>query len=91
MPVRDIAVVGFSAGGIDPLLRLVEALPADFPGAVFVVHHFPPPSVSAREAEHGSNILRQTLRESPVREPLDAEAEPETRDMAAVSRGLELA
>jgi hypothetical protein len=47
MPVRDIVVVGFSAGGIEPLLRLVEALPADFPGAVFVVHHFPPQSVSA--------------------------------------------
>ena len=47
MPVRDIVVVGFSAGGIEPLLRLVGALPADFPGAVFVVHHFPPQSVSA--------------------------------------------
>jgi two-component system chemotaxis response regulator CheB len=47
MPVRDIAVVGFSAGGIEPLLRLVGALPADFPGAMFVVHHFPPQSVSA--------------------------------------------
>lgn len=47
MPVRDIAVVGFSAGGIEPLLRLVGALPADFPASVFVVHHFPPQSVSA--------------------------------------------
>ena len=47
MPVHDIVVVGFSAGGIEPLLRLVGALPADFPGAVFVVHHFPPQSVSA--------------------------------------------
>lgn len=47
MAVHDIVVVGFSAGGIDPLLRLVGNLPADFPGAVFVVHHFPPRSVSA--------------------------------------------
>ncbi len=47
MPVHDIVVLGFSAGGIEPLLRLVGALPADFPGAVFVVHHFPPQSVSA--------------------------------------------
>jgi two-component system, chemotaxis family, protein-glutamate methylesterase/glutaminase len=39
--------VGFSAGGIEPLLRLVGALPADFPGSVFVVHHFPPQSISA--------------------------------------------
>ena len=54
MPVRDIAVVGFSAGGIEPLLRLVGGLPADFPGAVFVVHHFPPQSVSALP-----NILRR--------------------------------
>jgi two-component system chemotaxis response regulator CheB len=47
MPVHDIVVVGFSAGGIEPLLRLVGALPADFPGAVCIVHHFPPQSVSA--------------------------------------------
>jgi two-component system, chemotaxis family, protein-glutamate methylesterase/glutaminase len=55
MAVRDIVVVGFSAGGIDPLLQLVGALPADFPGAVFVVHHFPPQSVSALPA-----ILKRT-------------------------------
>lgn len=54
MPVRDIVVLGFSAGGIEPLLRLVGALPADFPGAAFVVHHFPPQSVSALP-----NILRR--------------------------------
>jgi two-component system chemotaxis response regulator CheB len=47
MPVHDIVVVGFSAGGIEPLLRLVGALPADFPGAVCIVHHFPPQSISA--------------------------------------------
>lgn len=47
MAVHDIVVVGFSAGGIDPLRRFVGALPADFPGAMFVVHHFPPQSVSA--------------------------------------------
>jgi two-component system, chemotaxis family, protein-glutamate methylesterase/glutaminase len=54
MPVRDIVVLGFSAGGIEPLLRLVGALPPDFPGAAFVVHHFPPQSVSALP-----NILRR--------------------------------
>jgi two-component system chemotaxis response regulator CheB len=45
---------------------------------------------AAREAEHGSNILRRTLLKSPTHEPLDAEAEPENKDVAAVSRGLEL-
>jgi two-component system chemotaxis response regulator CheB len=55
MTVHDIVVVGFSAGGIDPLLRLVGALPADYPGAIFIVHHFPPQSVSALPA-----ILKRT-------------------------------
>jgi two-component system chemotaxis response regulator CheB len=50
MPIHDIVVVGFSAGGIDPLLQLVGALPADFPAALFIVHHFPPHSVSALPA-----------------------------------------
>jgi two-component system chemotaxis response regulator CheB len=39
--------VGFSAGGIDPLLQLVAELPPDFPASVLVVHHFPAQSVSA--------------------------------------------
>jgi two-component system, chemotaxis family, protein-glutamate methylesterase/glutaminase len=47
MPGHDIVVVGFSAGGIDPLLQMVAALPRDLPAALFVVHHFPPQSVSA--------------------------------------------
>lgn len=55
MPIHDIVVVGLSAGGIDPLLRLVGALPADFPGSLFIVHHFPPHSVSALPA-----ILRRS-------------------------------
>jgi two-component system chemotaxis response regulator CheB len=67
MPVRNIVVVGFSAGGIEPLLRLVGALPADFPGAVFVVHHFPPQSVSALP-----NIL-QRASALPVAQAVDGE------------------
>jgi two-component system chemotaxis response regulator CheB len=47
MPAHDIVVVGFSAGGIDPLQRLVADLPSDFPASIFVVHHFPPMSISA--------------------------------------------
>jgi two-component system chemotaxis response regulator CheB len=47
MPGRDIVVVGFSAGGIDPLQQLVADLPSDFPASILVVHHFPPMSISA--------------------------------------------
>jgi two-component system, chemotaxis family, protein-glutamate methylesterase/glutaminase len=47
MPGHDIVVIGFSAGGIDPLLQLVAALPDDIPAAIFVVHHFPAQSISA--------------------------------------------
>jgi two-component system chemotaxis response regulator CheB len=44
---HDIVVIGFSAGGIEPLLQLVRALPSDLPAAIFVVHHFPAHRVSA--------------------------------------------
>jgi two-component system, chemotaxis family, protein-glutamate methylesterase/glutaminase len=47
MPGHDIIVVGFSAGGLDALARVVSDLPAGLQTAVFVVHHFPPSSVSA--------------------------------------------
>ncbi|MGN6393439.1 MAG: chemotaxis protein CheB [Gemmatimonadales bacterium] len=47
MSGHDIVVVGFSAGGIDPLLQMVADLPRDFPAAMFVVHHFPAQSISA--------------------------------------------
>jgi two-component system chemotaxis response regulator CheB len=41
MPVRDIVVIGGSAGSIEVLAELVSRLPADFPGSIFVVVHFP--------------------------------------------------
>src|SRR5262245_59020329 len=47
MPGHDIIVVGFSAGGLDALARVVAGLPGDLPASMFVVHHFPPSSVSA--------------------------------------------
>jgi two-component system chemotaxis response regulator CheB len=41
MAGRDIVVVGASAGGIEGVVEIARRLPADFPGALFVVVHFP--------------------------------------------------
>jgi len=38
-PCRDIIVIGASAGSLDTLRGIAEALPADHPGTVFVVAH----------------------------------------------------
>ena len=47
MPVRDIFVIGASAGGVAGLQRLVGGLPEDFPGSLFVVLHLSPHSTGA--------------------------------------------
>jgi two-component system chemotaxis response regulator CheB len=39
MDLRNIVVIGTSAGGIAALQRLVHGLPADFPGTIFAVLH----------------------------------------------------
>ena len=67
MQGHDIVVVGFSAGGIEPLLRLVADLPSDLPAALFVVHHFPAHSISALPS-----ILTRAA-ELPVRTATDRE------------------
>ncbi|AMV23329.1 Chemotaxis response regulator protein-glutamate methylesterase [Gemmata sp. SH-PL17] len=41
MTVRDIIVVGTSAGGTDALVHLVRGLPAGFPASLFIVCHIP--------------------------------------------------
>jgi two-component system, chemotaxis family, protein-glutamate methylesterase/glutaminase len=46
MPGHDTVVVGFSAGGVEAMARLVAELPGDLPAAIFVAHHFPATSVS---------------------------------------------
>jgi two-component system chemotaxis response regulator CheB len=38
-PASAIVVIGTSAGGVEALLKLVTALPADLPAAVFIVLH----------------------------------------------------
>ena len=43
---RDIVVIGASAGGVEAVASLIEALPRDLAAAVFVVIHFPPHSTS---------------------------------------------
>ena len=69
MSVRDIIVVGASAGGVKALQTIARRLPADLPAAIFVVLHIPAhiPShldhilvragpMPAHEAIHGEKI-----------------------------------
>ncbi|HEY6541732.1 MAG TPA: chemotaxis protein CheB [Ktedonobacteraceae bacterium] len=41
MSGHDIIVIGASAGGVEALRTLAQALPAHFPASVFVVLHIP--------------------------------------------------
>lgn len=68
MASRDVFVVGASAGGLDPLLRLVGGLPRDLPAAVLVAVHTPP---------DGPNLLPGLLATRgplPVAHAIDGEA-----------------
>lgn len=42
MENRDIIVIGASAGGVGALEKLVQGIPGDFAGSIFVVMHVPP-------------------------------------------------
>ncbi len=62
MPGHDIIVIGFSAGGVEVLARLVAALPRDLSAALLaaallVVHHFPAESVSALPRIHTADAM----------------------------------
>ena len=41
MQLRDIVVIGGSAGSLEALLTIVARLPSDFPASIFVVMHVP--------------------------------------------------
>ncbi len=40
-PLRDIVAVGGSAGSLEALKLIVQSLPSNFPGTLFVVMHLP--------------------------------------------------
>src|SRR3954451_6628559 len=44
MTIRNIVVVGTSAGGLKALTSMVSQLPASFPAVVFIVQHLIPDS-----------------------------------------------
>jgi two-component system chemotaxis response regulator CheB len=48
--LRDITVIGASAGGLGALRELFAALPADYPAAIFVVLHVAPEAPSVLPA-----------------------------------------
>ena len=68
MPGHDIILVGTSSGGVDALQRLVSALPADLPAAIFIVLHRPSdgPSLLAE--------ILQSISVLPVAHAVDDEA-----------------
>lgn len=45
-PEREVVVIGASAGGVDALVTLAQALPDDFPAALLVVLHVSPRGTS---------------------------------------------
>lgn len=65
MRSRDIVVIGGSAGSIEPLKVIVQGLPADFPGSVFIAVH-----VSADSPGLLAKLLSDGLKAS---NPLDQE------------------
>jgi two-component system chemotaxis response regulator CheB len=65
--MSGMVVVGTSAGGVQALLALLPALPADFARAVLIVVHVPP------DHDHGLPALFERHCRMPVREAEDKE------------------
>ncbi|MBV8067992.1 MAG: PAS domain-containing protein [Candidatus Eremiobacteraeota bacterium] len=79
-----VVVVGASAGGIEALVRLVTALPADFPAPVVIAQHADPHVPS-----HLAEILqRQTKLRVVASEDGDDELQPHTIYLAAAGRNV---
>jgi len=57
---RDVVVVGASAGGIQPLARLVSLLPADLPAALLVAVHATGASVLTKILARDARMVVQT-------------------------------
>jgi two-component system chemotaxis response regulator CheB len=65
VPGHEIIVIGASAGGVETLVQLIHALPANLPASVFIVLHIP---------AHSTSMLPQILSRAgvlPVVQPVD--------------------
>jgi two-component system, chemotaxis family, protein-glutamate methylesterase/glutaminase len=71
MPVRDIVVIGGSAGAVEGILRIARALPAALAARVFLVIHVPPtaPSVLPRLLERSGPLRARHPRDGDATEP----------------------
>ncbi|HJT19493.1 MAG TPA: chemotaxis protein CheB [Nitrospira sp.] len=77
--IRDIVVIGASAGGVETLETIVAGLPADFPAAVCVVLHIQSSTISRLPAilsQKGPLPARHPTDGSPVRKGLIYVAPP---------------
>jgi two-component system chemotaxis response regulator CheB len=69
--VRDIVVIGGSAGAVEGILRIAGALPATLAARVFVVIHVPPtaPSVLPRLLERSGPLRARHPRDADATQP----------------------